>query len=42
MNADQRLKKQIERELIEYVMVDVDEVTDEVVPRLYWTGGHNT
>ena len=40
--ADQRLKQQIVRELIEHVLADVDEATDESVLWLHWTGGHHT
>ena len=40
--ADHRLKQQIVRELIEHVLADVDEATDESVLWLHWTGGHHT
>jgi DNA invertase Pin-like site-specific DNA recombinase len=41
-DADQRLKQQIVRELIEHVLADVDEATDESVLWLHWAGGHHT
>ena len=41
-DADQRLKQQIVRELIQHVLADVDEATDESVLWLHWTGGHHT
>lgn len=40
--ADHRLKQQIVRELIEHVLADVDEATEESVLWLHWTGGHHT
>jgi len=40
--ADHRLKQQIVRVLIEHVLADVDEATDESVLWLHWTGGHHT
>jgi hypothetical protein len=40
--ADQRLKQQIVRVLMEHVLADVDEATDESVLWLHWTGGHHT
>jgi biotin operon repressor len=40
--ADHRLKQQIVRVLIEHVLADVDEATDESVMWLHWTGGHHT
>ena len=40
--ADHRLKQQIVRVLIEHVLADVDEATDESVLWLQWTGGHHT
>jgi DNA invertase Pin-like site-specific DNA recombinase len=41
-DADHRLKQQIVRELIQHVLADVDEATDESVLWLHWTGGHHT
>jgi hypothetical protein len=40
--TDHRLKQQIVRVLIEHVLADVDEATDESVLWLHWTGGHHT
>ncbi len=40
--ADARLKQQIVRVLIEHVLADVDESTDESVLWLHWSGGHHT
>ena len=41
-DADHRLQQQIVRELIQHVLADVDEATDESVLWLHWTGGHHT
>lgn len=41
-SADNRLKQQIVRALIEHVLADVDEGTDESVLWLHWSGGHHT
>jgi hypothetical protein len=41
-DADQRLKQQIVRELIEHVLADVDEATDESVLWVHWAGGQHT
>lgn len=40
--ADGRLKQQIVRVLIEHVLADVDDATDESVLWLHWSGGHHT
>jgi len=40
--ADGRLKQQIVRVLLENVLADVDESTDESVLWLHWSGGHHT
>jgi DNA invertase Pin-like site-specific DNA recombinase len=40
--ADGRLKQQIVRVLLENVLADVDEATDEAVLWLHWSGGHHT
>jgi DNA invertase Pin-like site-specific DNA recombinase len=40
--ADDRLKQQIVRVLLENVLADVDEATDESVLWLHWSGGHHT
>ncbi len=40
--ADGRVKQQIVRVLIEHVMADVDESTNESVLWLHWSGGHHT
>jgi DNA invertase Pin-like site-specific DNA recombinase len=40
--ADGRLKQQIVRVLLENVLADVDEATDQSVLWLHWSGGHHT
>jgi hypothetical protein len=40
--ANMVLKKQIVRTLIEEIVVDVDESTDEVFLTVHWAGGHHT
>ena len=40
--ADGRLKQQIVRLLLENVLADVDESTDESILWLHWSGGHHT
>ena len=41
-DADGCLKQQIVRVLLEHVLADVDEATDESVLWLHWSGGHHT
>jgi len=40
--ANMVLKKQIVRALIEEIVVDVEESTDEVLLTVHWAGGHHT
>ena len=42
VEADGRLKQQIVRVLIEHVLADVDETSNESVLWVHWSGGHHT